>query len=339
MQASKLKKLLGNWLDDPDANLRPVESTRFSGARLWRVESVGNQFVLRRWPSGAMTAARLVEVHAFQRRLANAHCPVPAPLVCRSGNSFLSVDDYLWELAPWMAGVADYHAKPSPEKLQAAFQTLAILHNASDGSSRGRRNDDNPLGASPAIENRIAYLDAFLHQGLVNLWAAVNDIDNPNERSFAEETINLAVNLAPRVWLQLRELRREVFFLTWCLRDVGHDHILFTEDHVTGVIDFGAAAIDTPAGDVARLLGSMLGDDAARRRFAVAAYESVRPLWPVERGVLALLDSSGVVLAALNWINWLFCDPSTLSPHVDRKAAMNRLQQLINRLRVLTDAE
>jgi Ser/Thr protein kinase RdoA (MazF antagonist) len=260
---------------------------------------------------------------------------VSAPLHARDEKSFAELGEFLWELSSWMPGVADYRDNPTPEKLQAAFQALATIHNASDGSSPGKRRDNCPVGCSAGLEKRFAHLDDFLHGGGANLLAAINEAANGSERACAREALQLASELAPSQWSELRSLRHEVFFLAWCLRDVWHDHILFTGVTVTGVIDFGAAAIDTPAGDVARLVGSMAGDGADRRRLALAAYESVRPLWPVERDAIAHFDSSGVVVAAINWVNWLFCDPSALSPNVDRTAALARLEGLTQRLRAL----
>jgi homoserine kinase type II len=336
MQVAEVKRVLRYWLDAPAALVQSVESTGFSGARLWHIESAGRQFALRRWPDGGMSASRLAEVHAFQRRLAEAKCPVPSPLVCRHGTSFVKVDGRLWELSPWMPGVADYHAQPSREKLQAAFQALAAIHNASDGSSAGKRSGDTPVGTSAAIERRCARLDALVHEGCAELSAAIEASENSEAKTLARSAIRLAMEAAPGQSSELRSLRHEIFFLAWCLRDVWHEHILFTGDRVTGVIDFGAAAVDTPAGDVARLLGSMAGDNDEHRRFALAAYESIRPLWPVERDAINYFDSSGVVLAVLNWIHWLFRDSSVLAPSVDRSAAIDRFKRLVDRLRFLS---
>jgi homoserine kinase type II len=338
MQVTELKRVLRHWLDDPAALVRSVQRTGFSGARLWHIESAGRQFALRRWPDGAMSASRLAEVHAFQGRLAEVNCPVPSPLICRHGTSFVKVGGRLWELSPWMPGVADYHAQPSREKLRAAFQTLAAIHNASDDSSAGKRSDDTPVGTSAAIERRCARLDALVHEGCAELSAAIEASEKSETKSLARSAIRLAMEAAPGQWSELRSLRHEIFFLAWCLRDVWHEHILFTEDRVTGVIDFGAASVDTPAGDVARLLGSMAGDNSEHRRFSLAAYESIRPLWPVERDAIDYFDSSGVVLAVLNWIHWLFRDSSALTPSVDRSAAIDRFKRQVERLRFLAEA-
>ena len=68
---------------------------------------------------------------------------------------------------------------------------------------------------------------------------------------------------------------------TWplqpCLCDVWHDHVLFDGDRVTGLVDYGAVKIDHPAVDVARLLGSLVGDDAEGWAAGLTAYREVRP--------------------------------------------------------------
>lgn len=56
---------------------------------------------------------------------------------------------------------------------------------------------------------------------------------------------------------QLKPLADVSFRLQPCIRDIWHDHVLFDGDRVTGLIDFGAMQIDTPATDIARLVGSL----------------------------------------------------------------------------------
>jgi len=93
-----------------------------------------------------------------------------------------------------------------------------------------------------------------------------------------------------------------------CLRDIWHDHVLFTGERVTGLIDFGALDIDIPAVDIARLLGSMAGDDATAWQTGIAAYSDTRPLSELEIRVAKALDASGTILAGCNWIRWIYLD-------------------------------
>ncbi len=61
-----------------------------------------------------------------------------------------------------------------------------------------------------------------------------------------------------------------------CIRDVWHDHVLFVGDDVSGLVDFGAMQPDSVAADIARLLGSLAGDDRQAWTIGLAAYESVQ---------------------------------------------------------------
>ena len=73
----------------------------------------------------------------------------------------------------------------------------------------------------------------------------------------------------------------------------------------TGIIDFGAMDIDTPATDVARLLGSLVGDDETGWRTGLSAYSENRPLSADGTRAAKALDASSAILAGCNWIRWI----------------------------------
>jgi len=332
----RVPQVLNYWFASADeVAVRPISTGRgFSGAQHWLVEQPGRQLALRQWRPGSVHAERLAQIHALQQHLADSGLPTPSPLPARDGATFVMFDRTLWELAPWMPGVADYWHDPRPAKLHAALATLAELHIAAARFPKPLKR----LDVSPALQNRWMRLGELKFGGMTALYQTVERIPGESEKNQAQETVALVAQLAAMEWDKSRPWRGRQFPLQWCLRDIWHDHVLFTGDRVSGVIDYGAVAIDTVAGDIARLLGSMVGDDRDGSRLGIEAYESVRPLSGREREVIPFFDSSGVLLSAVNWLRWLYADRSALAPSVDRSMALERLGSLVRRLRHLAAA-
>ena len=129
------------------------------------------------------------------------------------------------------------------------------------------------------------------------------------------------------------------------LRDVWSDHVLFTVDEhgasatgnrVSAIIDYHAAGVDTPATDLARLLGSWLPPVAGQAaplldawREPLAAYERLRPLAAVERRLVPWLDATAVILGLDNWFRWTL-DEQRKFPDTTR--VQGRIDRLLRRL-------
>jgi homoserine kinase type II len=112
----------------------------------------------------------------------------------------------------------------------------------------------------------------------------------------------------PYVEDQLVAATQVVVPLQPCIRDIWHEHVLFTGDQVSGIIDFGAMRTDCVATDVTRLLGSLVGDDAAGWKSGIEAYCEVRPLTSAESRLLSAFDQSAVLISPMNWLQWLYVD-------------------------------
>jgi Ser/Thr protein kinase RdoA (MazF antagonist) len=112
------------------------------------------------------------------------------------------------------------------------------------------------------------------------------------------------------------------------IRDLWHDHVLFSGDRVTGLIDLSAARRDTAAADLSRLLGSMLGDRRREWQDAIALYEAHRALTDNERVLIPILDRSGVLLSAMNWLKRHYLE----GVDCDTPAVRARLAELVSRL-------
>jgi homoserine kinase type II len=84
--------------------------------------------------------------------------------------------------------------------------------------------------------------------------------------------------------------------------------------------------VETPAGDLARLIEDWLWEDpdGSFRNRAIAAYTKVRPLESVELDVIPYLIGSTSLLATVHWIRWHFVerrrfeDPQAVEGGIER---------------------
>ena len=98
------------------------------------------------------------------------------------------------------------------------------------------------------------------------------------------------------------------FPLQTCHGDLWHDHVLYKGQEISGFIDFGAMRVDSPASDLARLLGSLAKDDRTLWDAGFAAYETVTPLSAAEKDLAETIDHATVLLSGMNWLKWLFLE-------------------------------
>jgi Ser/Thr protein kinase RdoA (MazF antagonist) len=213
--------------------------------------------------------------------------------------------------------------------------------------------------------------------------------------SAAHEILTHFERLAPDLERQLAAHVDRPVPLQPALRDILDEHVLFVGDQVTGIIDFGAMRIESVAGDIARLLGSLvprssfntaiaptprasiersmekvsgtfstmpvgrpsvdiekvpdtfsvandtpgatarLPNDALSNvalgwQAGLSAYESVRPLSPLERELVDVFDRSGLLLGGMNWLQWLFVEGRQFA---DLPRVHARLTTILARLR------
>jgi homoserine kinase type II len=219
-----------------------------------------------------------------------------------AGDTLAEFEGGCWELATWMPGVADFHQHPSEPRLVSAMQALARLHVAWEHFPTRMTG----LATSPAMTSRREQLAKFvnllpqLRSGLSNASRALQDRGRRVLDYFERQANPLAA--------QLREASAWHVPLQPCLRDIWHDHVLFTGDAVTGIVDFGAARVECVAGDLARLVGSLVGNDSQRWTNAIAAYEQLRRLTDNERRLIPIFDQSSVAMSGMQWLQWLLID-------------------------------
>ncbi|HTU25496.1 MAG TPA: phosphotransferase [Pirellulales bacterium] len=302
----------------------------FSGARFWRLLTPRGTLCLRRWPPEYPTLERLQFIQAvlWHVDVESFHL-APLPLEATNHAGFVEHQGALWQLEPWMPGVADYHSAPSEARLRAALAALAQFHLAAASFPLA----ENGPAPSPRLLSRLRRVEALRAGDLDRVSAAIHPGNWPGmaERGTRlVQLIRLALDRVEAVLAEAVTLRARI---QPCIGDIWHDHVLFQGDAVSGLVDFGGMRADSVAGDVARLLGSLVADDAAGWQIGLAAYDRHRPLSADERRLITAFDRSAVLLGPFEWLEWIFIErrvfdaPAAIEGRLD--TAVARLARLI----------
>ncbi len=308
----------------------------FSGAVIWRVsisagDSRPRQLCLRRWPQAHPSLTGLLAIHGLLQHVATAgYDLVPVPLATRYGETYFVHEDHLWELAPWMPGEAILASMPTDEKLSAAMQTLAQFHQAAQTYSF--EGDASRQSQSPGLQQRLAMIQNMQQGELQQLWQATRTAAASDLRELAFELLEGIGRSLDGVASYLQQVVEVPLPLQWCLRDVRHDHVLFDGKEVSGLLDFGAVAVDSVAGDLSRLLGSIVNDHPESWQAGIEAYARQRELSSDERRAIVGFDQGGLICSAANWVRWLFVEGRSF-PQIH--ALHNQLVWLRDRLQML----
>lgn len=294
-----------------------------SGATLWRgVDQEGRtQTVLKRWPTG-MTAPRLLRIHRWMRQ-ARLLSFVPRLLEWEGGSTVWVHHGLCWDLTSWQPGHP--RTRPTAAELRLACEAVARLHAAWPQQGQG---------TCPGVLHR--------WQWLSNALCLLDKIDELQRRYAPWEEVLIEVRCTVRLHLPrlLERLRPALNLegpLQVCLRDLRHEHVLFsfgTEGpFVSGIVDYGAADIDHPVVDLARLLGDYATEASDRLGLfeeGLTAYEAVgRSLGPW-RQLAFLLHETGTLAAIVRWLHRLH---HGLDPPLDPQVAFRRLGELLRHCR------
>jgi Ser/Thr protein kinase RdoA (MazF antagonist) len=327
-----------SWLGSREVVLGPLAGAGFSGAQVWRVRSGADQWVLKSWAAGAAVGGaggeRIAWVHALMRHLRRRGMgEVLEPLTTiEGGTATVDAEGIWWELLPFIPGRPT--GAPTAPQAAAAAACLARLHVAAESFSAAPPG----RGIPAALQRRIAAARRLIESP----WAdrAIPNgrgSSTPLQRAVAQRLATAAEIFASergdRAIRRAAALQPPEMPLQAVLRDVWSDHVLYAEtdpSRVVGVVDFHAAAIDTPATDIARLFGSWQSDaggpQAAIWSQALEAYEGIRPLRTIERGWIRWLHATGVVFGLDNWFRWTLAESREF---VRPAAVIGRLDRLL----------
>ncbi|HTU19389.1 MAG TPA: phosphotransferase [Gemmataceae bacterium] len=297
----------------------------FSGAVLWRIDSPAETLCLRAWPPHETWPQLLFRHRLMSLARQNGLHFIPTIFATLDGASAVEHAGRLWELTDWLPGRADYHQHTSTERLDAACTALAQLH-------RVWRSLASAAASCPAVQRRLTFVEE---------WKRLNH-SGWHPLAVAEKSDPLRP-IVERAWRQLEPALVQVprRLQRWlggnprvqpCLCDLWHDHLLFEGGRLTGLIDYGAVKVDHVAVDLARMLGSLVGDDADGWRSGLQAYRRLAPLTTDEEELAHALDETGIVLGVASWLRWLYEEKR---PFPDRKAVARRLTELVMRMETL----
>lgn len=331
------------WFGSEPVTISRLDGSGFSGSRVFLVRRAsGTLFVLKNFPD-LMLAPQAAWVHRLMQHLRAAGVDAVPGVVARQpgalgaggeGCPTLAVDPLgvRWELVEWIPGSP--RRAPTDAEAAAALGGLARLHVAAatlPGSPPRRepspgidRRIDHAQRMVAAPWHRLAQVTAAsVHEAVfTRLIRALEIFDGGGGRAAVE---GLASHEASPVVCQP------------VLRDLWSDHVLFTDDgRLAGFVDYHAAGYDTPATDIARLLGSwdapaLQGREtlADRWRGSIEAYEAVRPLSLSERSLIPWLHATGVLCGLDNWFRWLITDRRQFD---DMNRVLVRLDRLLEAL-------
>lgn len=318
----------------------------FSGAGIWRVVTEAGDFALRRWPRSALPRERILGLHRLLEHLRLSGLKfVAVPLRTNDGTSLAHnldhdglADD--WQLEPWLPGLADFHTCPASERLRAALAALATWHLAAERfvpeADSAKWFASRAASPSPAVGERLALLAAADSGQMDHMERRVAQAKDSVIRELSRQILDLFRRGHVRIVAELQLVRDATVRLQPCLRDVWHDHVLFSGNEVTGLIDPSACRTESVASDLSRLIGSLVKNDRAAWDFALAEYRRHRPLSANELALVAVLDRSGVLLSGWTWLEWLYLERR---PFADTDAVEKRLKTIIERMEKLTVGE
>lgn len=277
-----------------------------SQAKVWQCKgSVGNQvefFCLRAWPAGT-AQNRLRQIYeAVEQTKSHGVLLLPQYFRSQTGQVYVQDENRHWELTEWRPGEADYASQPNQVKLEAALSGLADLHRVWE---RAAVRD-----VSPAMQRRIQFLTEVLtHQDQWRQKTAQVISYHPHARELEEltrATLDASQLYAKFLLGQLKAYHAPCL-VHFAIRDLHAEHVLFRGNELTGIIDLGAANIDEPATDLARLTGSLEPNCADSRDRALQFYERAIG-HSVDRKRVMLLDAASTLLSAVQWLKWLLLE-------------------------------
>jgi hypothetical protein len=282
-------------------------------------------WVLKQFPPGT-TRGRAEAVHAIvvaARSAGIAAVPALGSAVAPSPPQTTVVADAaggFWEAAGWLPGLPV--TCPSIRQAEAAGRLLAAVHRAVRRCTHAdHRTLAGPLRAGdravpPALEERLSRVRSLsdaawsLRAGGALRRLGAFDDEAADTAALVLRTAADAERACGATRARLAAAAPPPLPVQWVLRDARSDHLLFVGDRIDGLVDWHAAGLDSPLGDLARLLGDWAVASggcrtAHREDWWQACLDAYGGLGQADRDLIRLLHEAGLFGAMDNWFTWV----------------------------------
>lgn len=294
----------------------------FGGSTIWKITTNHNSYCLKRWPLGFHDEKRIDWIHRVLLFARANGCPeLVAPIISNSGRTYLQRQHAFWELNHWVDGEPASQASISDDQIQSAIEFLARFHQA---TARYHFSFE-PSNKLLLIRDRLIHLEKEV-SAIDKLIGGQSYVTSSDWEAYKRHAPGLAKDITK-------------FILVYCetrlpvqpvIRDIRGEHLYFDGSTLSAVIDFGAMRIDSLACDLSRLLGSFLGDDAAKIQRWLDHFSSRRQLSPMERAIVLPMIHAGVILGIANWLKWILLEKRTFD---DPDLVLSRVNSLMQQFK------
>jgi hypothetical protein len=251
-----------------------------NGGRVWRGDLDGEPlFALKQWPTD-FTSDRVRAIHDRMRTA--AHLNFTPHLV---GGPTLHAG-HVWDITTWKPGTPDLLARPSLPQLQAAGVAVATLHRTWW-----------PTKIAHAPSSLVARRLQLLAEWDRTRFAFTGPPEVVREVESTLPLVRHRLHPVRAQLLQLAPLRRPAVPVHG---DFWPENVLFQQERLSGVIDFGMTTTDHPEVDLGRLLADVPGVDGTGIAAAVDAYNANGP-YELSVPLVEALARSGRVCSLANW--------------------------------------
>lgn len=317
----------GSSWTGPDVRIELLP-TGWSGGQVYQVTTPWKQAALRKWPPsippGRTSVVHLVQSTAFDSGL----FAVPELIRTPAGTSIVQEDGADWDLSDWRRGHPAPASSPHPEHGRQLASLLLRWYEI--GGDQRIIQAFRPIlprelfdavsprkpSASPGIARR---LDIYRQRLPIDQVLFLGT----SERSLSERTTHMLA-MAGTWFSNLARYERHPFRIELCLRDVHREHVLYENERVSGLIDFGSIGWDTPAVDIARYLSTF-------DHFPSDWLLPLETCWvglvdpSLSRAewnrLILLLAVTGAIVSAIQWETWLVRERR---PFASRERALER---------------